>query len=128
VSPGGGACGPEIAVAALAAARRFGGGASGPRSLDADSVARWTGGDGCQLLGVVLPVGARYRGYRYEVEGGAAAGRCYAGSECPVAGAVWPDRPVIRSLEGGETLVYGLFRNTSAERARRARLTVYYLP
>jgi hypothetical protein len=128
VAPGGSACGPEIAPAALDAARRLAGRATGPQPLEGSALAAWTAGQGCQALGVLLPAGATYRGYRYEVEGGDAAGRCYAGDDCPVPGAVWPERPVIRRLDDGTTLVYGLFRNTSPDRARRARLSVYYRP
>ncbi|HEX2165202.1 MAG TPA: hypothetical protein VHM02_14755, partial [Thermoanaerobaculia bacterium] len=116
------------AGAALAAAARLAGRATGPQPLDGGALAAWTGGEGCQVLGVVLPAGATYRGYRYEAEGGAGSGRCYAGDPCPVDGALWPDRPAIRPLDDGSTLVYGLFLNTSPERARRARLTVYYRP
>jgi hypothetical protein len=128
VAPGGGPCGPEIAPAAVDAAHRLAGRATGPQPLEGGGLGSWTGGAGCQVLGVVLPAGVTYRGYRYEVEGGAGAGRCYAGDECPVPGAAWPERPTIRPLGDGSTLVYGLFRNTSPDRARRARLTVYYRP
>lgn len=128
VFPGGGPCGPEIGPAAVDAARRLAGRASGPQPLEGGGLGPSTGGEGCQVLGVVLPPGVTYRGYRYEVEGGAGAGRCYAGDECPVPGAAWPERPTIRPLDDGSTLVYGLFRNTAPDRARRARLTVYYRP
>ncbi|HEX6203841.1 MAG TPA: hypothetical protein VF100_12625, partial [Thermoanaerobaculia bacterium] len=128
VAPGGAACGPEITPAAVEVARQLAGRATGPQPLEGGRLGAWTAGQGCQVLGVLLPPGATHRGYRYEVESGDAAGRCYAGEECPVPGAAWPERPVIRQLDDGSTLVYGLFRNSSPERARRARLTVYYRP
>jgi hypothetical protein len=101
----------------------------GPALLAGGDLAAWTSGvAACQLVGVVLPPGARYRGYRYGAQGGSGAGRCFPGDECPVAGAVWPDRPVIRPLDGGATMVYGVFRNASPDRARRAGISVYYVP
>lgn len=129
--PGGGAgCGPGMAEAALRAARSLasrGAGLGPGMPLDGGDLARFTSGDAaCQLMGVVLPPGVRYRGYTYEVEaGGGAGGPCYVPRACPVAGAVWPARPVIEELEGGARMVYGVFRNASAV-PLRAKMTVFY--
>ena len=135
VAPGdpgsGGDCGGGMAAAALEAASRLAARAEGLGSgmpLDGGGVASYTDpGASCQVLGVVLPPSARYRGYTYAVEaGGGAGGPCYFPDACPVAGAVWPQRPVIEQLGGGARMVYGVFRNAAAV-PLRARLTVYYV-
>jgi hypothetical protein len=130
--PGGaGDCGGGMTAAAQEAARRLAGRAEGlgpGMPLDGGGVASYTApGASCQVLGVVLPPGVRYRGYTYAVEaGGGAGGPCYFPNDCPVAGAVWPARPVIEELGGGARMVYGVFRNAAAV-PLRAKLTVYYV-
>jgi len=130
-NPGGGAsCGPDMARSALAAARRLasrGEGLGPGMPLDGGELARYTGSDAsCQVMGVVLPPGVRYRGYTYSVQaGGDAGGPCFLPRACPVAGAIWTARPVIEELEGGARMVYGVFRNASAV-ALRAKLQVFY--
>ncbi len=130
--PGGSAtCGPDMARAALEAARRLasrGQGLGPGMPLDGGELSSYTSSDAsCQVLGVVLPPGVRYRGYTYSVEtGGDAGGPCYLPRSCPVAGALWTSRPVIEELEGGARMVYGVFRNAAAV-PLRAKLQVFYV-
>ncbi|HEX2253755.1 MAG TPA: hypothetical protein VHQ65_10860 [Thermoanaerobaculia bacterium] len=128
VAPGGTAGGAEcaagMAAAALSAARgQVGPGA--PQPLDGAGVAPYTApGAACQVFGIVLPPGAVYRGFEYRTNGQ----WCAPEGECArVPGVVWPARPVIRELEGGATLVYGVLRNTSGV-PQRGELAVFYIP
>jgi hypothetical protein len=80
---------------------------------------------GCHVLRISLPQGARYTGYRYEVQDGPEPQDCMAGRDCPAGAARWPLDPVLnRSQEG--TIVTAAFENRSPDRERRAILTVYY--
>jgi hypothetical protein len=81
----------------------------------------------CQVLAVVLPKGARFRGYAYDVSDASAAGTCVGDQPCDVGQAHWGGHPAIEKCSEG-TLVYAVFENASPSRERRARLTVYFLP
>lgn len=81
----------------------------------------------CQLAGAVLPAGAEFTGYvieAWDVLGGRA---CLAGFDCAVGQARWLGEPEV--VVGDErTVVYGIFKNRSTRRERRARLTIYFRP
>jgi hypothetical protein len=102
---GGGGCGNI-------AAQLKGGGA--PASLPA----------GCHVLRVTLPAGAKYSGYRYEIQDGGNGFDCPAGRDCP-GGGRWPVDPVIVKDPQG-TIVMAPFESGPARRERRAVLTVYF--
>jgi hypothetical protein len=81
----------------------------------------------CQVVAAVLPAGARYSGYLVEAADVSGSGACFAGQECEIGRCAWAGHPeVVRS--GEATLVFGVFRNASPDRVRRARLTVYFKP
>jgi hypothetical protein len=78
----------------------------------------------CQILGAVLPPGARYVGYRYEAEDQRTVGDCLADADCPMGQAVWHGHPaVVRS--GQSTAVAALFQNRAGA-PRRARFWVFF--
>lgn len=81
----------------------------------------------CRLLRIILPPGARFTGYRYEVEDGGASRDCRAGADCPVGASRFPLDPGIRRGPTG-TAFTAAFENTSPDRARRAIFTVYFAP
>jgi hypothetical protein len=125
-------CGSNMRAAALRAAGRLAGRGAGlgpGMPLDGSEVSAFVGDEAaCQLVGVVLPPGVRYRGFTFAARDGAGdGGPCQPGKPCPVATATWPDRPVIETLADGSTLVYGAFANASGA-PLRASLTVYYIP
>lgn len=86
-----------------------------------------TPGAPCQLLVVVLPRGARYRGYGYQASDATTSGPCVGDEECEIGQAHWASHPVIERTPEG-TLLFAVFHNTSPDRERRARLTVYLTP
>ncbi len=89
---------------------------------------RYLGPDApCQLVAAPLPAGARFAGYAYEVRDAAGGGECKASQECSLQGSRWASHPVAYRNAAG-TLVYALFENQSRERARTARLIVYFRP
>lgn len=81
----------------------------------------------CQALVVVLPPGARYAAYSYQASDAFGSGPCPAGEECAIGSASWTGEPTVVHTDG-PTVVYGVFRNASQGRQRRAVLTVYYVP
>lgn len=83
---------------------------------------------GCQMLRLELPPNSRYIGYRYEVQeaAGGAATNCEAGKDCPSGDARWPMDPLMFRDGTGKTTVSTAFENRSADRERRAVLTIYY--
>jgi hypothetical protein len=82
---------------------------------------------GCGVVAVALPNGARYVGYRYEVFEGASHGQCAADRPCTLAQARWTGHPRVER-GAGRTLVWGVFENGAADRERRARLIVFFVP
>jgi hypothetical protein len=108
VPPGGGSgCGADIAT-------RLRGG-----QVPADLAS------GCHVLRITLPAGARYTGYRYEVQDGRESLDCLSGRDCPRSTGRWPGDPVL--LRGPqETVILAPFESGPAERERRAVLTVYF--
>jgi hypothetical protein len=108
IPPGGGAgCGGDIA------ARLKGG--TVPTGLPA----------GCNILRIALPAGARYTAYRYEVQDGKDSLDCNTAQDCPNNTGRWPMDPVLlRNPQG--TIVLTPFESGTAERERRAVLTVYF--
>lgn len=80
---------------------------------------------GCHVLRVTLPAGAKYSGYRYEVQDGGEGFDCPAGKNCPNGTGRWPVDPVVvKNPEG--TVVLAPFESGPAQRDRRAVLTVYF--
>jgi hypothetical protein len=97
-----------------------------------DVASRLQGGDvpsglpaGCHVLRIAVPAGARYLGYRFEVQDGGAALDCLAGQDCPGNTGRWPGNPVLVRGAGG-TVVLAPFEAGPADRERRAVLTVYF--
>lgn len=81
--------------------------------------------DGCHVLRVALPAGARYTGYRFDLQDGGEARDCLAGQACTGGGGRWPINPVlVRDASG--TVVLAPFESGAAGRDRRAVLTVYF--
>lgn len=80
--------------------------------------------EGCGLLRVTLPPGARYTGYRYEIQERSGSVDCLARRDCP-GGGRWPADPnLARSASG--TTVSAAFENLGAGGNRHAILTIYY--
>lgn len=80
---------------------------------------------GCHVLRVALPAGARYTGYRFEVQTGGDSLDCLAGQSCPQSTGRWPINPVLlRHPEG--TVILAPFEAGPSERERRAVLTAYF--
>ncbi|MDX1643664.1 MAG: hypothetical protein R3244_04815, partial [Thermoanaerobaculia bacterium] len=81
----------------------------------------------CQLAGVVLPDGSEFSGYVIEAWDVLGGRSCLAGFDCAVGQSRWLGEPEV--FVGEErTVVYGIFKNRSTRRERRARLTVYFRP
>lgn len=80
---------------------------------------------GCHVLRVTVPAGARYLGYRFEVQDGGATFDCLARQDCPQGTGRWPADPVLVRGSGG-TIVLAPFEAGPAGRERRAVLTVYF--
>lgn len=97
-----------------------------------DVAAQLQGGDvppglpaGCHVLRIAVPAGARYLGYRFEVQDGSTSLDCLAGQDCPQSTGRWPGNPVLIRGAGG-TVVLAPFEAGPADRERRAVLTVYF--
>jgi hypothetical protein len=80
---------------------------------------------GCRILRVTLPEGARYTGYRYEIQDGTEELDCLAGKDCP-GGGRWPLDPVLTKGAGSTTVAAAFESGAGAQRERQAVLTVYY--
>ena len=97
-----------------------------------DIAARLKGGEvpsglpaSCNVLRITLPAGTRYTAYRYEVQDGNDYLDCATGQGCPNNTGRWPIDPVlIRNPQG--TIILAPFESGTAERERRAVLTVYF--
>jgi hypothetical protein len=81
----------------------------------------------CVALGLVLPAGARYVGFRYEAGERSTMGECPLQGDCQIGDSSWRGQPVI-TQEAGVTVVHALFENRSSRRERLPRLTVYFKP
>jgi hypothetical protein len=81
----------------------------------------------CAVLGLVLPAGARYVGFRYEAGERSTMGECPLAGDCQIGEASWRGQPVI-TQESGVTVVHSVFENRSPRRERLGRLTVYFKP
>jgi len=97
-----------------------------------DIAARLKGGEtpsdlpsGCRVLRLVLPAGAHYTGYRYEIQDKGEGFDCAAGKDCPQSTGRWPFEPVL-ILDPKGTVVMALFESGPAERERRAVLSAYF--
>lgn len=80
--------------------------------------------DGCAVLRLTLPPGARYTGYRYEIQERSGSVDCLAGRDCP-GGGRWPADPALARSTSGTT-VSAAFENLGSGSQRRAILTIYY--
>lgn len=80
---------------------------------------------GCHVLRIALPAGARYTGYRYEVQDAGDGLDCLAGQNCPQGTGRWPINPVLVRQPAG-TIILAPFEAGPAVRERRAVLTVYF--
>jgi hypothetical protein len=92
------------------------------RRLDALQTA-----DSCPVVGVVLPAGARYIGFRYQVSERNTTSECLMGQDCQVGEAAWRGEPVVLATDS-VTVVIGTFENRSRRRERTALLTAYFQP
>lgn len=81
----------------------------------------------CPIVGVVLPAGARYVGFRYAAGQRTGMAECPPGQGCLIGEASWQGNPTIRDA-GAVKLVWARFENASAQRERMPRLTVYFEP
>ncbi len=108
IQPGGGSgCGADIAAQLQTGTI--------PSGLPAD----------CHVLRIALPAGARYTGYRFEVQTGGDSLDCLAGQNCPQSTGRWPINPVLlRQPEG--TVILAPFEAGPSERERRAVFTAYF--
>lgn len=104
----------------------------GSGSCGGDIASRLQGGaiptdlpDGCHVLRIALPAGARYTGYRYDLQDGGDVRDCLAGRDCSGGGGRWPADPVLVRGPNG-TVVLAAFESGAADRERRAVLTVYF--
>jgi outer membrane biosynthesis protein TonB len=80
---------------------------------------------GCHVLRITLPEGARYTGYRYEIQVEGDGLDCLAGQSCPQNTGRWPANPVlVRDPRG--TVVLAPFEAGPSAHERRAVLTVYF--
>lgn len=80
---------------------------------------------GCRVLRVTLPAGARYTGYRYEIQEGGEGLDCQAGKDCP-GGGRWPLDPAVSRNAGGTVVSAAFESGPAVTRERHAVLTVYY--
>jgi hypothetical protein len=81
--------------------------------------------DGCYVLRIALPAGARYTGYRFDLQDGGDIRDCLAGRDCTGGGGRWPINPVlVRDASG--TVVLAPFESGAVAQERRAVLTVYF--
>ncbi|HEX4953638.1 MAG TPA: hypothetical protein VF017_09635 [Thermoanaerobaculia bacterium] len=97
--------------------------AAGPDA--AARLPRSPAGAPCQVMAIVLPKGARYKGYSYEAGDASRNGACVGDQECEVGAARWAGHPEIQRL-GDATVIFAVFHNQSGERERRAKLNVYF--
>lgn len=80
---------------------------------------------GCDVLQITLPEGARYIGYRFEVQDGDESLDCPTGKDCPRGLGRWPVDPIlIRAPQ--KAIVRAAFESGPADRERRAVFTVYF--
>jgi hypothetical protein len=80
---------------------------------------------GCRVLRLTLPAGARYTGYRYEIQDGNEELDCLAGKDCP-GGGRWPLDPVLTKGPAGTTVAAAFESGPAVSKERRAVMTVYY--
>jgi hypothetical protein len=84
-------------------------------------------GAGCRLVAIVLPSGARFKGFRFQVSDRTGSGECLGDEECSMGDARWLFNPAIARSKGA-TIVYSVFRNSSPAQERTATLTAYFVP
>lgn len=98
-----------------------------PSGESTERAARLLGDDSraCRIVAAVIPKAGRFRGLRMEAADGSGVGDCQADRPCPVGRARWIGQPRV-SRESSSNVIWGLFVNEAPDRARRARLTVYF--
>ena len=114
----------ELKEVAAPAPQALGQMASGDASA---RVAELLGDDSqaCRIVAAVIPKAGRFRGLRMEAADASGIGDCQADRPCPVGRARWLGQPRV-SREPSANVIWGLFVNEAPDRARRARLTVYF--
>ncbi len=81
----------------------------------------------CQAVGILLPKGGSFIGFRYEAADLSSRGGCLPERPCDIGDAQWRGNPTIHRHDHG-ALVYAVFENASVEKRREANLTVYFRP
>lgn len=81
----------------------------------------------CSAIGVLLPAGSRYVGFRYQAGERATVADCLLDEDCQIGQARFVTEPEVLTRDGF-VLVGATFENQSPERARVGRLTVYFAP
>lgn len=86
------------------------------RSLDlGEAISVSALGDGCRVIRVDLPAGARYTGFRYEARSAGVTADCLPNRECPAGNARFPFEPVVRK-ESQRTTLLVAFESTAPDR------------
>ncbi len=80
----------------------------------------------CRFVGVVLPAGARFSGFRSQASDTTGVSECLGTQDCAIGGARFVFSPGVVRGEGA-TLVFTLFENTGTAR-RNASLSAYFEP
>ena len=86
-----------------------------------------TGTGACQSLVAILPVDARFVGFRFEVVDANGSGDCFGINQCSIGQARWIANPEIERL-AAMTVIHTSFLNESTSLPRRARLIVLFVP
>jgi hypothetical protein len=81
----------------------------------------------CGAVGILLPAGAEYIGFRYQAGERGVFAECGLGKECQLREARWIETPILTTTDS-VTLVHAVFENLSTRRERTARLVVYFKP
>ena len=81
----------------------------------------------CQSVVAILPIGARFVGFRFEALDESGSGDCFGDGECSIGNARWLENPLIERTQT-LTIIHTTFLNESKTRERRARLVVLFVP
>lgn len=81
----------------------------------------------CQSVVAILPLGARFVGFRFEAADANGSGDCFGTNECSVGEARWVANPEI-ARRPSMTVIHTSFLNESPSLVRRGRLIVLFVP